>query len=154
MPKNQHQQQQHNMAAAAMGSMAASYGGFGGMGGYPSPGFGGFGADMSMLPPWMRFGPGHSRLMSTTLSGMGLMGNDPNSHPGNRTVYLGVSPLAFRSCFFREDRKLTRRRRTSTRRRRRRRFATQSAEASSSRSATSPTSTSFGTTALPLTFIH
>lgn len=39
VPKNQHQQQQHNMAAAARGTMAASYGGFGGMG---SPGFGGF----------------------------------------------------------------------------------------------------------------
>ncbi|KAL8280987.1 hypothetical protein RQP46_006666 [Phenoliferia psychrophenolica] len=66
VPKNQHQQQQHNMAAAAMGSMAASYGGFG-MGGFPSPGFGGFGADLSM----------------------GMMNGDPNSHPGNRTVYLG-----------------------------------------------------------------
>lgn len=32
VPKNQHQQQQHNMAAAAMGSMAANYGGFGGLG--------------------------------------------------------------------------------------------------------------------------
>ena len=32
VPKNQHQQQQHNMAAAAMGSMAAQYGGFGGLG--------------------------------------------------------------------------------------------------------------------------
>lgn len=32
VPKNQHQQQQHNMAAAAMGSMAAQYGGFGGIG--------------------------------------------------------------------------------------------------------------------------
>lgn len=32
VPKNQHQQQQHNMAAAAMGSMAAQYGGYGGLG--------------------------------------------------------------------------------------------------------------------------
>ncbi|KAK4705438.1 hypothetical protein P7C70_g768, partial [Phenoliferia sp. Uapishka_3] len=69
VPKNQHQQQQHNMAAAAMGSMAANYGGFGGLNGFPSPnGFGGFGGDMNM----------------------GMMGGgDPNSQPGNRTVYLG-----------------------------------------------------------------
>ncbi|GAA5872284.1 hypothetical protein JCM3774_003334 [Rhodotorula dairenensis] len=41
VPKNQHQQQQHNMAAAAMGSMAAQYGGFGGLGfGSPQMGFG------------------------------------------------------------------------------------------------------------------
>ncbi|GAA5827037.1 hypothetical protein JCM11251_002216 [Rhodosporidiobolus azoricus] len=41
VPKNQHQQQQHNMAAAAMGSMAANYGGFGGIGfGSPQLGFG------------------------------------------------------------------------------------------------------------------
>ncbi|BGO99315.1 RNA-binding protein MRN1 [Rhodotorula toruloides] len=41
VPKNQHQQQQHNMAAAAMGSMAANYGGFGGLGfGSPQLGFG------------------------------------------------------------------------------------------------------------------
>ncbi|GAA5972200.1 hypothetical protein JCM11641_002355 [Rhodosporidiobolus odoratus] len=40
VPKNQHQQQQHNMAAAAMGSMAANYGGFGGLGfGSPQLGF-------------------------------------------------------------------------------------------------------------------
>lgn len=42
VPKNQHQQQQHNMAAAARGTMAANYGGFGGMG---LPGFGGFGGE-------------------------------------------------------------------------------------------------------------
>ncbi|GAA5992020.1 hypothetical protein JCM10908_000703 [Rhodotorula pacifica] len=59
VPKNQHQQQQHNMAAAAMGSMAAQYGGFGGLG------FGG--------SPQMGFG----------------QNNDPNAQPGNRTVYLG-----------------------------------------------------------------
>lgn len=40
VPKNQHQQQQHNMAAAAMGSMAANYGGFGGLG-FGSPQMGG-----------------------------------------------------------------------------------------------------------------
>ncbi|GJN91510.1 hypothetical protein Rhopal_004533-T1 [Rhodotorula paludigena] len=41
VPKNQHQQQQHNMAAAAMGSMAANYGGFGGLGfGSPQLGYG------------------------------------------------------------------------------------------------------------------
>ncbi|BGP44685.1 hypothetical protein JCM10450v2_000499 [Rhodotorula kratochvilovae] len=41
VPKNQHQQQQHNMAAAAMGSMAANYGGFGGLGfGSPNMGYG------------------------------------------------------------------------------------------------------------------
>ncbi|GAA5932478.1 hypothetical protein JCM3775_005930 [Rhodotorula graminis] len=40
VPKNQHQQQQHNMAAAAMGSMAATYGGFGGLGfGSPNMGY-------------------------------------------------------------------------------------------------------------------
>jgi len=39
VPKNQHQQQQHNMAAAAMGSMAATYGGFGGLG-FGSPNMG------------------------------------------------------------------------------------------------------------------
>ncbi|GAA5968668.1 hypothetical protein JCM8115_003674 [Rhodotorula mucilaginosa] len=59
VPKNQHQQQQHNMAAAAMGSMAAQYGGFGGLG------FGG--------NPQMGFG----------------QNNDPNAQPGNRTIYLG-----------------------------------------------------------------
>ncbi|KAM0755860.1 RNA-binding domain-containing protein [Meredithblackwellia eburnea MCA 4105] len=40
VPKNQHQQQQHNMAAAAMGSIAAAqFGGFGGFGvnGSPDP---------------------------------------------------------------------------------------------------------------------
>ncbi|ORY85340.1 hypothetical protein BCR35DRAFT_264550, partial [Leucosporidium creatinivorum] len=59
VPKNQHQQQQHNMAAAAMGSMAASFGGFGAMGGFASPTMGGFGR------------------------------TDPNAQPGNRTIYLG-----------------------------------------------------------------
>lgn len=46
VPKNQHQQQQHNMAAAAMGSMAASFGGFGALGGFASPTMGGFGSEM------------------------------------------------------------------------------------------------------------
>ncbi|GAA5885526.1 hypothetical protein JCM16303_002244 [Sporobolomyces ruberrimus] len=64
VPKNQHQQQQHNMAAAAMGSMAANYGGFGGLGfGSPSIGSGYEGP----------FG----------------QNGDPNAQPGNRTVYLG-----------------------------------------------------------------
>lgn len=65
VPKNQHQQQQHNMAAAARGTMAANYGGFGGM---PfAPGFDSYGREMG-----------------------GLMGGaDPNAAPGNRTVYLG-----------------------------------------------------------------
>ncbi|GAA5889044.1 hypothetical protein JCM5296_007148 [Sporobolomyces johnsonii] len=65
VPKNQHQQQQHNMAAAAMGSMAANYGGFGGLG-FGSPGLGGFDGPF----------------------GMGQNG-DPNAQPGNRTIYLG-----------------------------------------------------------------
>lgn len=51
VPKNQHQQQQHNMAAAAMGSMAANYGGFGGLNGF-APGFGGFGADLCTFFRW------------------------------------------------------------------------------------------------------
>lgn len=41
VPKNQHQQQQHNLAAAARGSLAASYGGFGGMGNFTGFGDGG-----------------------------------------------------------------------------------------------------------------
>lgn len=32
VPKNQHQQQQHNMAAAARGTLAANFGGYGGYG--------------------------------------------------------------------------------------------------------------------------
>ncbi|GAA6058742.1 hypothetical protein JCM10212_003430 [Sporobolomyces blumeae] len=63
VPKNQHQQQQHNMAAAAMGSMAANYGGFGGLG-FASPALGGFDG---------QFG----------------QNGDPNAQPGNRTIYLG-----------------------------------------------------------------
>lgn len=62
VPKNQHQQQQHNMAAAAMGSMAANYGGFGG-----------YGNDAAgSLSPLVMAASG-----------------DPNAQPGNRTVYLG-----------------------------------------------------------------
>ncbi|GAA6022648.1 hypothetical protein JCM11491_001151 [Sporobolomyces phaffii] len=64
VPKNQHQQQQHNMAAAAMGSMAANYGGFGGLG-FGSPQMGG-----GYEGPFGQNG-------------------DPNAQPGNRTVYLG-----------------------------------------------------------------
>ncbi|KAI5481452.1 differentiation regulator, Nrd1 [Pseudohyphozyma bogoriensis] len=67
VPKNQHQQQQHNMAAAAMGSLAASYGGYGAIGGFTSPGFGGFAGEQ----------------------GMPMSPADPNAQPGNRTIYLG-----------------------------------------------------------------
>lgn len=42
VPKNQHQQQQHNMAAAAMGTMAANWG-------FGSPALGGFGSEMGAL---------------------------------------------------------------------------------------------------------
>ncbi|GAA5923532.1 uncharacterized protein JCM15063_003678 [Sporobolomyces koalae] len=64
VPKNQHQQQQHNMAAAAMGSMAANYGGFGGGLGFGSPAMGAFDGSFGQ-------------------------NGDPNAQPGNRTVYLG-----------------------------------------------------------------
>lgn len=65
VPKNQHQQQQHNMAAAAMGSMAANYGGFGGGLGFGSP------------------------AMAGGFEGSFNQNGDPNAQPGNRTVYLG-----------------------------------------------------------------
>ncbi|SCV68678.1 BQ2448_799 [Microbotryum intermedium] len=61
VPRSQQQQAQHNLAAAAMGQMAANYGMYG------------------------AFGPLHFP------EGVGsqTFGNDPNGVPGNRTIYLG-----------------------------------------------------------------
>lgn len=88
VPKNQHQQQQHNMAAAAMGSMAATYGGFGGLG---------FGSPNMGAPFTCAFLSLASHADETpTRAGFGQNG-DPNAQPGNRTIYLGVGRAALPS---------------------------------------------------------
>ena len=87
VPKNQHQQQQHNMAAAAMGAMAANWG-------FGSPALG-FGSEMGACTRMFScFGSVTDQCRRNT-AGSPIIGspnpNDPNAQPGNRTVYLGVS---------------------------------------------------------------